>query len=226
MEYGLVGWFSIWNSLDILTYVLQAAIAVMYFGRWRLDSLALSVLLALQILLLFWKVSFRYRQRRDIAPPCRITCLCAKSVACITSACCAPAGSVLLARIPAAEEQFCRDPPCSHHQHPLVPSAAASDAMGLCRCACIRCIGASNMTQLSDCLRLIRLIVADCSTRSRLLHPLPHRAGRPVQGHVVCRQDWACVGTHCPVVPPKLYDVFSAQLNSAEARRCRAGTHS
>jgi hypothetical protein len=62
MEYGLVGWFSIWNSLDILTYVLQIAISVMYFGRLRLDSLALSVLLALQILLLFWKVSLRVRR--------------------------------------------------------------------------------------------------------------------------------------------------------------------
>ncbi len=56
VEYGFSAWFSVWNSLDLLTYGLQLAIAVMYFGRLRLDSLALSILLASQILLLFWKV--------------------------------------------------------------------------------------------------------------------------------------------------------------------------
>ena len=54
--YSFRDWFNIWNSLDLLTYVLQIAIAVMYFGRLRLDSLTFSVLLATQILLLFWKV--------------------------------------------------------------------------------------------------------------------------------------------------------------------------
>ena len=56
VEYGFATWFSVWNSLDLLTYGLQIAIAIMYFGRLRLDSLALSILLASQILLLFWKV--------------------------------------------------------------------------------------------------------------------------------------------------------------------------
>lgn len=46
---------SMWNSLDILTYGLQVAISVMFFSRHRLDSLLLSGMLALQILLLFWK---------------------------------------------------------------------------------------------------------------------------------------------------------------------------
>lgn len=44
-----------WNSLDILTYSLQIGISVMFFGRIQLDSLTLSGMLALQILLLFWK---------------------------------------------------------------------------------------------------------------------------------------------------------------------------
>ena len=56
VEYGFAAWFSIWNSLDLLTYGLQIAIAIMYFGRLHLDSITLSILLASQILLLFWRV--------------------------------------------------------------------------------------------------------------------------------------------------------------------------
>lgn len=41
--------------LDVLTYGLQVAISVMFFGRLQLDSLLLSGMLAIQILLLFWK---------------------------------------------------------------------------------------------------------------------------------------------------------------------------
>lgn len=52
--------FSIWNSLDIITYVLQVAISVMFFGRYYLESTTLSALLAAQVLLMCWRVRLRF----------------------------------------------------------------------------------------------------------------------------------------------------------------------
>jgi hypothetical protein len=69
--YGVKDWFTIWNSLDLVAYALQIAIAVLYLGRMQLDSLALSVLLAAQILLLFWKVG-AFNANRVSTPLCHV----------------------------------------------------------------------------------------------------------------------------------------------------------
>jgi hypothetical protein len=57
-QYGPQRWLSVWNVLDILTYVFQILISIAYFGRWHLKSDALSILSALQVLLLWWRVQY------------------------------------------------------------------------------------------------------------------------------------------------------------------------
>lgn len=57
-QYGPSRWLSAWNIIDICTYVFQILISIAYFGRWQLHSDALSVLSALQVLLLWWRVQY------------------------------------------------------------------------------------------------------------------------------------------------------------------------
>lgn len=57
-EYGIRRWLSVWNVLDVVTYVLQIAITVMFFTRWQLQSDTLSIMAAVQVLCLWWKVQY------------------------------------------------------------------------------------------------------------------------------------------------------------------------
>mmetsp|Transcript_1853 Transcript_1853/g.5429 ORF Transcript_1853/g.5429 Transcript_1853/m.5429 type:complete len:488 (+) Transcript_1853:199-1662(+) len=57
-EYGAKRWLSVWNVLDVLTYVLQIVISVMFFTRWQVKSDTLSILAAIQVLSLWWKVQY------------------------------------------------------------------------------------------------------------------------------------------------------------------------
>lgn len=52
------GWLSLWNLLDVLTYGLQIAIAVMHLGRLYLASGWLSVLVAFQCVLLWFRLNY------------------------------------------------------------------------------------------------------------------------------------------------------------------------
>jgi hypothetical protein len=56
--YGISGWFSVWNSLDIATYTIQISLTVMHLGRIGLESTTLSVLLALQCILLMFRLQY------------------------------------------------------------------------------------------------------------------------------------------------------------------------
>jgi Ion transport protein len=56
--YGLAGWLSVWNSLDMATYAIQIALTVMHIGRIGLGSSTLSVLLALQCIFLMFRLQY------------------------------------------------------------------------------------------------------------------------------------------------------------------------
>lgn len=59
--YGFSGWFSIWNGLDIATYILQLWATLMHIGRVDLKSDALSVVLALQCIFLLFRLQYYSR---------------------------------------------------------------------------------------------------------------------------------------------------------------------
>ncbi|KAK9858035.1 hypothetical protein WJX84_009559 [Apatococcus fuscideae] len=61
-EYGVFGWASIWNVMDVAMYINQVAIAVMHLGRFNVSSDLLSVLMAFQVLLL-WINKVQYFSR-------------------------------------------------------------------------------------------------------------------------------------------------------------------
>lgn len=52
------GWLSLFNALDVITYSLQIAIAVMHMGRLYLGSGWLSVLVAFQCVLLWFRLNY------------------------------------------------------------------------------------------------------------------------------------------------------------------------
>eukprot|EP00878_Enallax_costatus_P003598 GHUV01003812.1.p1 GENE.GHUV01003812.1~~GHUV01003812.1.p1 ORF type:complete len:573 (+),score=199.32 GHUV01003812.1:368-2086(+) len=52
------GWLSLWNALDVFTYSLQVAISVMHLGRLYLASGWLSVLVAFQCVLLWFRLNY------------------------------------------------------------------------------------------------------------------------------------------------------------------------
>ena len=59
--YGLAGWWSIWNFLDIVTYVIQIVVSVCHLGRIGLDTNSLSTLLALQCIFLLFRLQYYSR---------------------------------------------------------------------------------------------------------------------------------------------------------------------
>ncbi|CAL8463844.1 g3378 [Coccomyxa elongata] len=59
IEYGPFQWInSFWNFLDIVSYVAQISITVMHLGRLHLASNEVSVLMAMQVLILWVKVQY------------------------------------------------------------------------------------------------------------------------------------------------------------------------
>lgn len=56
--YGLAGWVSIWNNLDMATYAIQVSLSIMHLGRIGLESNTLSVLLALQCIFLMFRLQY------------------------------------------------------------------------------------------------------------------------------------------------------------------------
>jgi hypothetical protein len=48
----------VWNSMDVLAYAFQVLTTVIYVGRWFLAEEGVSVLLAAQVLLLYWKLQY------------------------------------------------------------------------------------------------------------------------------------------------------------------------
>lgn len=55
--YG-IGWINMWNTLDMLTYVTQVAITVLHLGRIHLNEDWLSVAMALQCILLWFRLQY------------------------------------------------------------------------------------------------------------------------------------------------------------------------
>ncbi|PRW39343.1 transient receptor potential channel [Chlorella sorokiniana] len=55
--YGWSGWFSLWNALDLSTYILQVAIAWMHLTR-QVHTGYLSIACALQCILLLFRLQF------------------------------------------------------------------------------------------------------------------------------------------------------------------------
>lgn len=56
--YGFRGWFTAWNVLDMLTYINQILIVAMHVGRFATNSEYVSILAALQCLLLLFRFQF------------------------------------------------------------------------------------------------------------------------------------------------------------------------
>ncbi|KAH7624961.1 putative Transient receptor potential cation channel subfamily V member 3 [Nannochloris sp. 'desiccata'] len=56
--YGVAGWLSVWNSLDIATYAIQISLSVMHLSRIGLGSSTLSLLLALQCIFLMFRLQY------------------------------------------------------------------------------------------------------------------------------------------------------------------------
>ncbi|KAF8067423.1 hypothetical protein HT031_002471 [Scenedesmus sp. PABB004] len=54
----LGGWMTLWNALDVITYALQVAIVVLHLGRMSLASGWLSVLVAFQCVLLWFRLNY------------------------------------------------------------------------------------------------------------------------------------------------------------------------
>lgn len=52
------GWLSLWNALDVLTYSLQAGITALHLGRIHLESGWLSVLVAFQCVMLWFRLNY------------------------------------------------------------------------------------------------------------------------------------------------------------------------
>eukprot|EP00879_Flechtneria_rotunda_P016529 GHRR01017298.1.p1 GENE.GHRR01017298.1~~GHRR01017298.1.p1 ORF type:complete len:419 (+),score=119.78 GHRR01017298.1:343-1599(+) len=52
------GWLSVWNALDVVTYSFQIAISVLHFGRDYLAAGWLSVLVAFQCVLLWFRLNY------------------------------------------------------------------------------------------------------------------------------------------------------------------------
>ncbi|KAK9804624.1 hypothetical protein WJX73_000016 [Symbiochloris irregularis] len=67
-EYGPL-WLNAWNIMDVLTYAAQIAIAALYLGRIHLESNYFSVLVALQVLLLWIKVQYFARVLQPTSNP-------------------------------------------------------------------------------------------------------------------------------------------------------------
>jgi len=59
--YGVAGWLSVWNGLDIATYAIQISVSVMHIGRIGLGSSTLSVILALQCIFLMFRLQYFLR---------------------------------------------------------------------------------------------------------------------------------------------------------------------
>lgn len=57
-EYGPSRWLGVWNAIDLCTYVLQVVISIAYLGRWQLHSDAISILAAIQVLLLWVRIQY------------------------------------------------------------------------------------------------------------------------------------------------------------------------
>ncbi len=58
IAYGISGWLSVWNSLDMATYAIQLTLTAMHLGRIGLESSMLSVLLALQCIFLMFRLQY------------------------------------------------------------------------------------------------------------------------------------------------------------------------
>ena len=56
--YGLSGWFSVWNGLDIITYIIQMAVTFMHLGRIGLKTDILSILLSLQCIFILFRMQY------------------------------------------------------------------------------------------------------------------------------------------------------------------------
>lgn len=63
--YGVSGWFSVWNGLDLITYTIQISVSAMHLCRWKLKSDALSNLLALQCIFLLFRLQYYSRVFRS-----------------------------------------------------------------------------------------------------------------------------------------------------------------
>jgi hypothetical protein len=55
------GWFNLWNSLDVATYVLQASIGTCHLMRFSLAGSSFSILIAAQHVLLWSKIHYYAR---------------------------------------------------------------------------------------------------------------------------------------------------------------------
>lgn len=56
--YGLKGWATVWNVVDVATYALQIAIVVQHLGRLDISSDYLSILAATQCILLLLRLQY------------------------------------------------------------------------------------------------------------------------------------------------------------------------
>jgi Ion transport protein len=56
--YGITGWATAWNILDVLTYFLQISIVAMHIGRLNISSGWLSIAAATQCILLLFRLQY------------------------------------------------------------------------------------------------------------------------------------------------------------------------
>ncbi|KAL4438682.1 hypothetical protein ABPG77_006286 [Micractinium sp. CCAP 211/92] len=58
LAYGAWGWATIWNVVDVATYSIQIAIVVQHLGRLNISSDYLSILAAVQCILLLFRLQY------------------------------------------------------------------------------------------------------------------------------------------------------------------------